>query len=175
MLLVYSAGEGDKRPLIFFNRGFRSTGHCHMIDLHEREDDLAKELYPGVLNGQQAGLFADLDGDGSQEMVLALVNGEVWIFRRGFVAEGQLTNEAGLCLSVALSSALHGPVAVTGWSGKRCLGAWNLTPGTAAFFGFRGAATCTLKWKLSDGKVQSKEITVESRPARFTVPAGGKQ
>jgi hypothetical protein len=105
-------------------------------------------------------------------MVMALCNGEVWLFRRGFVANGELTNEAGLCLSVALDPALHGPVSVTGWNGNRCLGAWCLTPGSTAFFGFRGAAPCKLKWKLPGGKEQSKEITIENKPARFVIPAG---
>lgn len=181
ILLVYGSAASERRPLIFFNRGFRSTGHAHKVDLSENQAELAKELFPeepavGALSGQQAGLLADLDGDGAQEMVLALYNGELWVFRRGFLNDNnELTDEASLCLNVALAPGLHGPLAVTAWKGGRCLGAWNITPGASAFIGVRGAAQITLKWKLPDGKQQQQsddKTTVEGRPVRFVIPAG---
>ena len=61
-------------------------------------------------------------------------------------------------------------MAVTGWIGKRCLGAWNVLPGTSqAFFGRRDAGPVTLKWRLPGGKEQQKEIVVEKATARVEI------
>ncbi len=42
-------------------------------------------LYPEAnqaVGGQQSGCLADLDGDGAQDLTLALNNGEIWVFFR---------------------------------------------------------------------------------------------
>ena len=67
---------GAMSPQLFFNRGYRSFGHAHTLDLAERQ------LLPAAEQGQQSACLGDFDGDGAQDMVLALKNGEIWIFYR---------------------------------------------------------------------------------------------
>jgi hypothetical protein len=53
-------------------------------------------------------------------------------------------------------------VTVTGWIGKRCLGAWNVLPGVSQAFLCRSdAGPVTLKWRLPGGKEQTKEVVLE--------------
>ena len=59
---------------------------------------------------------------------------------------------------------------MTGWIGKRCLGAWNVLPGASqAFFGRREAGPVTLKWRLPGGKEQQKEVVVEKETTRVEI------
>jgi hypothetical protein len=61
-------------------------------------------------------------------------------------------------------------VAVTGWIGKRCLGAWNVLPGAGqACFGRRDAGPVTLKWHLPGGKEQTKEVVLEKKTIRVEI------
>ena len=62
---------GAKGPQLFFSRGFRSFGRAHTIDLAEQK------LLPAAEEGQQSARLGDFDGDGAQDMALALRNGEV--------------------------------------------------------------------------------------------------
>ncbi len=155
VLILYSAMS----PQIFFNRGFRSFGHSHMLDLAEHE------MLPQAESGQQVGCLADLNADGAQDMALVLDNGEVWVFFRDTYGEA-------LCLKVALplTGVNAGPVKVTGSLEKRGLGAWNVVAGTQeAFFGLIEPGPVTLKWQLPGGKLQEKEIIVEDNPVRFVI------
>ena len=53
-------------------------------------------------------------------------------------------------------------MAVTGWIGKRCLGAWNVLPGVSqACFGRTEAGPVTLKWRLPGGQEQTREVVLE--------------
>ena len=161
ILILYS----DRPPQLFFNRGFRSFGHSHMLDLAE------KRLLPAAGKGQQAGLLADLNGDGGQDMALVLKNGELWVFFR------DVDDAPGLCLRAALppSGPFTGPVSVTGWSGQRCLGAWNVVRGTSeAFLGMLDAGPCRVRWQFPGRRAQEKEVVVEDAPVRFGLrPPGG--
>ena len=121
VLLAFDAGAS---PITYFARGFLSFGHSHSIDIGENallpEADDAR-------GGQQSACLADLDRDGAQDMTLALKNGEIWVFFRN--------NEYDEALMAAVNlpadGAYKGPVTVTGWSGDRCLGAWNVLPGVS--------------------------------------------
>ena len=63
-----------------------------------------------------------------------------------------------------------GPVTVTGWIGKRCLGAWNVLPGVSqGSFGRTDAGPVTLKWRLPGGKEQQKEVVVEKKTVRVEI------
>lgn len=154
-LLIYSG----MRPQIFFNRGFRSYGHSHMLDLAELD------ILEQAEEGQYQGMLADINGDGAQDMIISIVkDGEVHVFFRD--------SEDALALSVALplKGVNAGPVAVTGWAGDRCLGAWNVVAGTRdAFLGILDAGPITIKWKLPGGKEQKKEIIIEDKPVRFVI------
>ncbi len=149
-------------PHIFFNRGFRSTGHAHLLDLAE------KDLLPEASNGQQAGTVADVTNDGAQDMIVALANGEIWVFPR------EVQDDTALCVRVALplGKGFTGPVKVTGSVEQRSLGAWNVVPGTSeAFFGRREGDEVTVKWQLPGGKQQTKTVEVEDKPVRIVIGA----
>ena len=151
---------GAMSPQLFFNRGYRSFGHAHTLDLAERQ------LLPAAEQGQQSACLADFDGDGAQDMVLALKSGEIWVFYR----ENDDHQARSAVATLPLGGSYKGPVAVTGWIGKRCLGAWNVLPNTSpAFFGRKEAGPMTLKWRLPGGTEQQKEIVVENQPVRVQI------
>jgi hypothetical protein len=142
-------------PVTYFARGFLSFGHSHSIDISENN------LLPDAGNakeGQQSACLADLDGDGAQDMALALKSGEIWIFFRE-----NSDQEARMAVAaLPLAGTAKGPVTVTGWLGKRCLGAWNVLPGVSkANFGRTDAGPLTIKWRLPGGKEQSKDVVLE--------------
>ncbi|HPD16523.1 MAG TPA: VCBS repeat-containing protein [Planctomycetota bacterium] len=155
VFIVYS----NRAPHIFFNRGFRSFGHAHELDLDENR------LLEAAKEGQQAGCLADLDGDGAQDMALVLKNGELWVCLR----------DAGGVPPLALRAALPpggyaGPLTVTAWADKRCLGAWNVSPGTAdAFFGVFEPGPLKLRWQFPGKPAQEKQLIVEDKPIRFVL------
>ena len=63
-----------------------------------------------------------------------------------------------------------GPLTVTGYSGDRCLGAWNVVSGgSQAFFGRFEAGPCLVTWKLPGGEVQKKEVILEDKPVVFEI------
>jgi hypothetical protein len=151
---------GAMSPQLFFNRGYRSFGHAHTLDLAERQ------LLPVAEQGQQSACLGDFDGDGAQDMVLALKSGEIWIFYR----ENDDHEAHSVIAALRAGGRYKGPLSVTGWIGKRCLGAWNVLPGSSqAFFGRREAGPVTLKWRLPGGQEQKKEIVVEKETARVEI------
>jgi len=152
ILAAYRSGS----PYLFFNRGFRSFGLANTVDIG------AQHLLPeadDAKGGQRSACLADFDGDGAQDMVLALNNGEIW----GFFRENS-DNEARMAVAaLPVAGPYKGPVTVTGWIGKRCLGAWNVSPGVnQAWFGRRDAGPVTLQWRLPGGSQQQREIILES-------------
>ena len=147
-------------PRLYFNRGFRSFGLTNDMDLS------TNNMLPQAEEGQQAGCLADLNGDGAQDMVLVLKNGEAWAF---YVEAGE---GSARCVRAVLSSKgpYIGPLTVAGWRGKRGLGAWNVTAGTSeAFFGQEEAGPISLKWQMPGGRVEQKEIVVENGPIRVVL------
>jgi hypothetical protein len=153
----------DREPQLFFNRGFRSFGHAHELDLAE------SGRLPQTHQGVEAGLVADLDGDGAQDMALVLPGGDVWITRR------QRGDPPLSCRVVLpLGPGYPGPLCVTAWDDDICLGAWNLVAGSsAAVFGKSEEGLLTLKWRLPGGKEQSKQVEV-LEPFRLELPIDGK-
>jgi len=148
--IAYSVGY----PMLFFNCGFRSFGFAQELNLGWAE------LLPAAEKGQQSACFGDLDGDGAQDLALALRNGEVWVvFRENSDPHRQAMMAV---VTLPVGGRYKGPVAVTGWAGKRCLGVWNVQPGVSrACFGSTEAGTVTLKWRMPGGKEQSKEVVLE--------------
>jgi len=145
---------------IFFSRGFRSTGHAHGLDLAD------KGLLGPAEKGQQTGCIGDFNADGAQDMVLVLKQGDTYVFWR------DTTEASPLAVKVDLSpkGACSGPLTVTGWLKKRCLGAWNVVPGTSAgFIGLLEAGPRTIKWQLPGGKPQRKKLVVEDQAVRFLI------
>lgn len=145
---------------LFFNRGFRSFGHAHMLDLTENG------LLPEAERGQRAGCVADFNGDGAQDMVLILPDGGAWVFWR----ESEEEDSLGVKVDLSPQAAYKGPLTVTGWLEDRCLGAWNVVPGTSGgFVGLVEAGPCTIKWRFPGGKEQTREVEVEDEPTRLLI------
>ena len=147
--------HANTSPVTYFNRGFLNLCYSHYIDILQM--DLIPEANHAA-GGQQSGCLADLDGDGAQDLTLALNSGEIWVFFRD-------NHEHKAFMAVAdlpIADAFKGPVGVTGWIGKRCLGAWNVQPGVSqASFGRTNAGSITLKWRLPGGKEQTQEVVLE--------------
>ena len=152
----------DRPPHLFFNRGFRSFGHAHGLDVQENE------LLAQADKGTRAGVVADLNGDGAQDMVTVLPDGEVWAFFR------ETAGVPACSLRVALPARgpVNGPVTVTGWQGKRCLGAWPVVRGTSeAFFARQTKGPITVRWRGAGGKTAEKQVVV-LKPTRLVLPIG---
>lgn len=151
----------ESQPLLlYFNRGFRSFGQAPKLEL-----GLSEEITE-LDSGQQMGVFADFDADGAQDLVIVLPGGAVWC------AYNDLGGEDALCIKARLSarSPSAGPVTVTAWQNKRCLGALPVRPGlAAAFFGVREAGSYTLKWRLPGGGWNQRRIVVEDRPVEVVL------
>lgn len=148
-------------PHINFNRGFRSFGHANVIDFD------TTGVIPEIANGQQTGNWTNLKGDGIQELVVVLKNGDAWFLP---VDTG---SDKGGCVRVMLSSKAKyaGPLKVVGWRGKHCLGAWNLLPGVAeGFVAQTEAGPVTIQWQLPNGKLQSRDLTIENMPVDLLIP-----
>ena len=142
-------------PRVFFNRGFRSFGLANGMDVNA--------LLPEAGRGVQAGCWADFNGDGAQDLAIVLANGEGrCLFRAG----------VGGVVRAALDSwgPNAGPVKASGWRKGRCLGAWNVTAGTAeAFIGIVEAGPMTLKWQFPGGRAMSRDVVVEDKPVRVVL------
>jgi hypothetical protein len=139
-------------PVTYYSRGFLSFGHSHSIDISEMH------FLPDANNardGAQSACLADLDGDGAQDMALALVNGDIWC-----LFQSTDDNKAPVVVAeVPLASEYKGPVTCTGWVGKRCLGAWNAMPGTSpGWFGGQEDGPVTITWRLPGGRPQSSTV-----------------
>jgi hypothetical protein len=166
---VYSE-EPDIGPHIFFNRGFRSFGHGHAVDITEKDT-----LGRAEAAGQQHGILADFTGDGAQDMFVVLKNGDAYFFR-------QDPEDERISVRVCLPPGAPGPVKVTAWEiegadGKaskdgRCLGAWNVMPGAdEAFFGQAAPGELRLSWLLpgSDKPVERKVSIEDTKPIRIVI------
>jgi hypothetical protein len=155
ILIVYS----DRAPQLFFNRGFCSFGWAHDLDVDN--------LVEAARDGLAAGCMGDFVGNGAQDMVMVLKNGDVHVlYRKVF------DDEAALSIRVALpgNGPIVGPMTVTAYDGKRCQGAWTITAGsTWGFFGLRNSGSRTIKWQFPGGQVEQKDVKVIDQPIRFLI------
>ena len=146
-------------PESFFNRGFRSFGHAHQpLDLNEAAN------FPAVMNGVAAGVVADLNGDGAQDMALVLLDGSVCVLH--MVPDGV---PQVLRVALPIGGETAGPLQVSAESDGRALGTWLVAPGTAeAFIARKDPGTIKLTW----GDHQSKSVALENKPVRFEIGDG---
>ena len=142
--------------LLYFNRGFRSFGEAPKLELGFEE-------IPDFAKGQQGGVFADFDSDGALDLAMVVANGDAWC---GY---NDLGGEGAMCLKVRAPKQI-GPVNVTLWKDKRCLGTTSMRGGMApAFFGIPDAGKYTVKWRIPGKPEASKEITIEDKPVQIVV------
>jgi hypothetical protein len=159
-LMFYYLAAGSH---MYFNRGFRTFGVANGLDLG------AHGLLPQAEEGQQAGCVADLDGNGAQELILILKNGEGWVCR---LDPG---DTLGRCARGVLppGGKTRGPVTVAAWRDGRCLGAWNAVAGTSeAYVAQTEACSVVLRWRLPDGAVREKTVRLGDRPGRVMLDEG---
>ncbi|MDD4890473.1 MAG: VCBS repeat-containing protein [Phycisphaerae bacterium] len=157
LFIAYSA----QTPLLFFNRGWRSTGHAHDLDLQE------KGLLPAAEEGQAGGCVADFNGDGAQDMVIVLKNGDVHTFYRKVYED---ENALSITACLAGNGPVVGPMTVTAFHDKRCLGAWAVTAGSSnAFWGLRSGGNRTIQWQMPGGKTEQKDVKVVSEAVRLVI------
>jgi hypothetical protein len=157
----------DEHPHIYFNRGFRSFGKA--LSLVWENADFTKEAG----GGQRGAAVADLNGDGAQDLALVHADGTVQIWLRA-VAEGADNRPLGAQVLLGAAAGTAGPVTVTAWNDRRCLGALSVSPGSSgAFFGLAAAGSIKLRWQLPGGKPQEKTLEVEGkvRPVSLTADA----
>jgi hypothetical protein len=156
VLVLYS----NSGPHMFFNRGFRSFGYAEQL--------LTGEAMPAeVLHGQQAGVIADFNGNGAQDLAVVSRQGGVWVL----LQDAQKYRRLGAQVSLPAEATYRGPLTVSGWSEDRALGAWNVLPGIgAALFGVEAPGPVRLKWQLPGGAPQETTVIVEA-PTRFVIPA----
>ena len=160
VLLLYASGA----PKAFFNRGFRSFGVSYSLDMG------AGDLLPGIDDGQIAGCMADFNGDGAEDLAVALANGTCAVIMRESAGADQ-------CARIALSvkSGKPGPVRLCGASGKRLLGAWNLIAGAAPAFVARSeAGPLKITWQFPGKAEESKDVVLENKPLTVLIGEPGK-
>jgi hypothetical protein len=157
ILLAYSQMTA---PQLFFNRGFRSFGHGHSVDLEENG------LLPGISSGQQGAVVADFDGDGAQDFVIIALDGSAVMFPHSAGDPSHVVRVA-----LAPGGAFAGPLLVTATDGRK-KSAWVVTPGNEAYLGRTEAGVVEFSWRLPGGELQKKSITVENKPVRFVIPDG---
>jgi len=144
-------------PHIFFNRGFSTFGFAKTLDI------MRDDSFRSVGDGQQAGLIADMNEDGGQDLVLVLRDGTVRVVLREVDPSRQFDVRATLDASENFA----GPLTVTGWAGRRCLGAWNITAGSGeGFFARRKPGPVVLKWQWPGEKASQQQIVVEDEYIR---------
>lgn len=150
-------------PQAFFNRGFRSFGFG--AGLGDGLDRALPKDSDDRQQPQQAGCIGDFNGDGAQDMAVILASGECWLFP--LASGGSALSVRGV---LPMKSGFAGPLTVTGWRDKQCLGAWNVTAGSSeAFVAWKEPGTLTLKWQLPGAKPQAKEIVLEKKAKRYVL------
>lgn len=159
ILIGYS--NGDNAPQIFFNRGFRSTGHSHALDLDE------KGWVPESKKGQPGVCLGDFNGDGANDMVFVTAGGEIWAFYRKIY-----DMEAAYSIRVTLDpqGGHAGPITVTGYVDGWCQGAWNVDAGSkSAFICKRDPGPVKVKWQFPGGKEQEKTVVLLNKPVELKI------
>jgi hypothetical protein len=159
---IFIAYSARNAPQLFFNRLFRSFGHAHQpIDITE------SQALPEAMNGQQAGVVAELTDDGAQDMAFALLTGEIYVFPRD--------TDMGSCLAARVSLPAGrrqaGTVTVTGHNGLHSLGAWVVQPGVAeAFLARSGPGELNVSWQLPGQPPQRKSVKLGDKALRLEIP-----
>ncbi len=163
---VFIAFAGDTLHH-YFNRGYRSFGKSLSIVWENQE------LHPEFENGQQAGTIADLNGDGAQDMALVLKDGTLKIYPQE-VFDDEDDQPLSVRAVIPAKAVNVGPVTVTGWADRRCVGSWSVTAGsTGGFFGLAAPGEITFKWKFPGGKEVSKKVEVEKKRKVFDLTSVG--
>lgn len=157
LCLGYAEGE----LLYHWNRGFRAFGEEGEVRLPGVQGDAGQARL-----GQRALLAADLNGDGSSDLAVALTNGDI------IVCFNDQVSVPGVRLR--LPKGVTGPVTASLWPGEKhtvCLGALPVaghSPPT--FLSTRFPGKCIVRFHLPGMPDQSAALAIEEAPKDFTLP-----
>jgi hypothetical protein len=102
----------------------------------------------------------DLNGDGSQDLLAADTQGNVWVLFAG------APEQKPRSLTIAPSPNLPGPLTVTVSARGRRVGMHVVRPGVPVFVGRERPGFVTLEWRGRDGKVRTRKVMV-AKPTRL--------
>jgi len=181
MALFYA----DRKPLLFFNRGFACFGWARELDLDPSSaatdsgagppEDILGQPKPAsaggpedLKQGQTTGVILDLNGDGVPDMLaVGAKEREVWaVF--GCRQEDQPRRTCVLILPPVAP----GPITVTVRDGSRIAGMYVVRPGIPAFVGRAQAGPMVLGWIGRDGRAVSREVVVPDEGGCFEIKPG---
>jgi hypothetical protein len=167
----------DRPCMQFFNRGFGCFGLARELSLTggaeagDAPPDGAPPKEPlkaaGALQrGQQSGTMLDLNGDGTQDLLAADVDGALWVLFS--------TGEFGRAPSLTIQAppGARGLITVTVSSRKRVWGMYVVRPGAPATLCREMAGPVTLNWADADGVPRTKTLIVTGAH-EFVVAPGG--
>lgn len=146
-------------PQIYFNRGFAVFGYDMELDLQEDAFDTLDALG----SGQQAGLLADLNGDGLQELLAISREGAVWHVTRD--TEGVQVLGARLFPPAGVS----GPIPLVIRDGQDIIGARIASPEAPAHIGRRNRGPVTVEFRLPGESESRTERVIILRAQQQTL------
>jgi hypothetical protein len=163
----------DRKPMLFFNRGFGCFGWARELDpagfvgeaAAPADGGTPKEPLKGwraLEVGQAAGAVLDFNGDNAPDLfAVAKGTGDVWVLHGA--------NQAGSQLRLLRVSATA-PVTVTVRDRNRVVGMYVLQPGMPATIAREQAGPVTLEWMDAAGKPASQKVIVVKPLTRVTLP-----
>jgi FG-GAP-like repeat len=160
------AGYTRNEAQTFFNRGFRSFAIDGTMAL--REDDVT-----GSDKGQAAVLWADLDGNGSLELISALTAGSLYVSMTGI---GEVEDPACIRVTVSPKADFAGAVAMRFYLEGRCMGTriadrWS----GSALLSVASPGEYQVRYALPDGKEYARNIEVEDGAAKLVIGTADKR
>jgi hypothetical protein len=154
----------DRKPMLFFNRGFSCFGWARELDPAGFIDEGSATLkgWRALEVGQVAGAVLDMNGDNAPDL-FAVTAGtpEAW----GLYGE----NQAGTQLRW-LQVSTAAPVTVTVRDRDRVAGLYVVRPGMPATIARPQAGLVTLEWMDATGKPASQKVVVVKPLTRVTLP-----
>ena len=159
-------GSPEAGFVCHFSRGYRCFGEQGELRLNEVGD------VPGVPSwGVQAMAAGDLDGNGTDDLAVALSGGEVHCYLSG------LFRVFGVRMK--LPAGTVGPVTVSAWQDGGlpvCTGTWSVCdPAQPVLFSVRSPGRRVLKYQLPGQPVSSCEVLVGEEPPLVTLPVQPKE
>jgi len=165
----------DRKPLLFFNRGFGCFGWARELDpdgfvgegaaMAPPDGGAPKEPLKGwtaLESGQAAGAMLDLNGDSTPDLFgVAAGTAEAWVLYGENQAGGQLR-----WLQVSAAA----PVTVTVRDRDRVAGMYVVRPGMPAAIARQQAGPVTLEWMDAAGKPVSQKVVVIKPLTLVTLP-----
>lgn len=147
-------------PMAYFNRGFGTFGFARELILDETE----LKAKDALVDGQQAAVFVDINGDGSQDLLAVAMNGDLWAL---YTAPER---RPGPCLVV--SSAEKLTITVSDADGRKQVR--QVSADAAAQIYFLEPGPVQVRWENADGKAGEKEVVVEKRVERLVLATAEK-